>query len=147
MEMSAHDHKWYETICRCRQSGLTDRQWCLEQGVSLSTFYRHARRLRQQACSLPAAARKGKLLSIQEVVPLQVIDTLPDSNIMSLTDTSSFQVRQQSPKTAISRQADSCPATDAAIRVELPGSIRIDIASHTEAALIFGIIRTLRETC
>ena len=60
--------KLYETVIECRTSGLTDRQWCLKQGLSFSTFYSWVRRLRESACyeipEHPKASRKT--LSIPE---------------------------------------------------------------------------------
>lgn len=37
-------------IMECRQSGLSDYQWCRENGVSNSTFYNWVKKLRGAAC-------------------------------------------------------------------------------------------------
>ena len=42
-------------ITQCRSSGLTDRQWCIEDGIPVSTFYYHVRALRKKACEVPEA--------------------------------------------------------------------------------------------
>ena len=34
-----------ELIAQCRSSGLTGRQWCIENGIPVSTFYYHVRAL------------------------------------------------------------------------------------------------------
>ena len=40
----------------CRQSGLTDHQWCVEHDIKPGTFYNWVKRLRQKGCmDLPAA--------------------------------------------------------------------------------------------
>lgn len=42
--------KIYELVMQCRRSGLSDRQWCLDNDIVPSTFYYWVRRLRQHAC-------------------------------------------------------------------------------------------------
>ena len=49
-------------------NGLTDRQWCIENGIPVSTFYYHVRALRKKACEVPeavdAAAQKQEVVQI-----------------------------------------------------------------------------------
>ncbi len=40
-------HEQYQLIMQCRQSGLSDHQWCLEHDIHPGTFYNWVRRLRQ----------------------------------------------------------------------------------------------------
>ena len=40
----------YRLIMECRQSGLTDHQWCVEHDIKLGTFYNWVKRLRQKGC-------------------------------------------------------------------------------------------------
>ena len=45
----------YRLIMECRQSGLTDHQWCVEHDIKPGTFYNWVKRLRQKGCmDLPA---------------------------------------------------------------------------------------------
>ena len=55
--------KIYELVMQCRQSGLSDRQWCLDNNIVPSTFYYWIRKLQQRACcDLPeTASRKGSV--------------------------------------------------------------------------------------
>ena len=50
-----NDEHWLNLITQCRSSGLTDRQWCIENGIPVSTFYYHVRALRKKACEVPEA--------------------------------------------------------------------------------------------
>ena len=65
MSTTSNNEQWLELITQCRSSGLTDRQWCIENGIPVSTFYYHVRALRKKACEVPeavdAAARNRKL--------------------------------------------------------------------------------------
>ncbi len=46
----------YRLIMECRQSGLTDHQWCVEHNIKPGTFYNWVKRLRQKGCvDLPAS--------------------------------------------------------------------------------------------
>ena len=55
MSTASNDDHWLKLITQCRSSGLTDRQWCIENGISVSTFYYHVRALRKKACEVPEA--------------------------------------------------------------------------------------------
>ena len=43
MSTTLNDEHWLNLITQCRSSGLTDRQWCIENGIPVSTFYYHVR--------------------------------------------------------------------------------------------------------
>ena len=50
--------EWSMAIRECRSSGLSVRQWCREQGVTTTTYYRWERELLSKAApALPAAAQ------------------------------------------------------------------------------------------
>ena len=67
----------YETII-CRQSGLSDHQWCLEHDINPGTFYNWVRRFRKQACEFPAPAGKDRFQAVhQEVVKMEIIPDHP----------------------------------------------------------------------
>ena len=38
----------YRLIMECRQSGLTDHQWCVEHDINPGTFYNWVKRLRRK---------------------------------------------------------------------------------------------------
>ena len=69
---SKEDH-WLELITQCRSSGLTDRQWCIENGIPVSTFYYHVRALRKKACAVPEAVDASA--QKQEVVQIPLWET------------------------------------------------------------------------
>ena len=65
------DEKWLDLISECRSSGLSDKDWCMEHQIGISTFYYHVKRLCNKACSIPPAA-VGAVIPCQkqEVVEL-----------------------------------------------------------------------------
>lgn len=65
-------------INECRQSGLTDTDWCRENGIAVSTFYNWASRCREAAADQILPPNYGHLENPrprQDVVP---IDLVPD---------------------------------------------------------------------
>ena len=69
----------YRLIMECRQSGLTDHQWCVEHDIKPGTFYNWVKRLRQKGCvDLPASTgRSYRAPESQEVVRVDFHDTDP----------------------------------------------------------------------
>ena len=67
----------YSLIMECRQSGLTDHQWCVEHDIKPGTFYNWVKRLRQKGC-MDFSASTGRSYSApesQEVVRVDFHDT------------------------------------------------------------------------
>ncbi len=70
----------YQLIMECRNSGLSDYQWCTEHDINPGTFYNWVKRLRKKACYdiPPANGRETyKATPKQEVVKLEVIPDVP----------------------------------------------------------------------
>ena len=67
----------YRLIMECRQSGLTDHQWCVEHNIKPGTFYNWVKRLRKKGCTdLPTATgRSCRTPESQEVVKVDLYDT------------------------------------------------------------------------
>ena len=62
-----------QLIMECRNSGLSDYQWCKEHGIHPGTFYNWVSRLRRKACrEIPESISKSEPspAPIQEVVRL-----------------------------------------------------------------------------
>lgn len=53
MRVGRNDSEWLDLITVCRQSGLSDKAWCLENNISPSSFYNAVVRLRKKACEIP----------------------------------------------------------------------------------------------
>ena len=74
----APDYSKYRLIMECRQSGLTDHQWCVEHDIKQGTFYNWVKRLRQKGCvDLPASTGRTYCAQSQEVVRVDFHDTDP----------------------------------------------------------------------
>lgn len=125
------DDEWMELITQCRRSGLSDERWCRDNDIPISTFYRHAKILRQKACDIPAHAGEN-MFPKQEVVPVQVTDiqeTLPVSN--------GIETHLSTPGNGV---------REPAIRVHL-GDVCIDVMNYADTALLSAVIMALKTLC
>lgn len=68
--------EWMEMVTACRQSGMTDADWCAEHGIAPSSFYNAVTRLRKQACQIPDPIKKASTLDLtsrkQDVVRIAI---------------------------------------------------------------------------
>ena len=75
------DTEWLALISECRRSGLSDKIWCEERNIAISSFYNAVTRLRKKACDIPKAASDRRIVDLtskkQDVVQ---IDIVPDED-------------------------------------------------------------------
>lgn len=61
-------------IMECRQSGLSDYQWCRQQGIKPGTFYNWVTKLRKRGYTFPDSQSKPTGTAIaQEVVRMDLV--------------------------------------------------------------------------
>ena len=76
---------WMEMVTACRQSGMTDADWCAEHGIAPSSFYNAVTRLRKQACQIPDPIKKVSTLDLtsrkQENSPEELLPNPMDSSM------------------------------------------------------------------
>ena len=61
-------------IMECRKSGLSDYQWCKQNGIHPGNFYNWVSKLRKQGYSFPdSEAKSNAVPNIQEVVKVDLI--------------------------------------------------------------------------
>lgn len=83
-----------ELITRCRQSGLSDYEWCRENNINSSTFYYWIKKLRIEAykpelLSVTKEARKQEVVKV-DIVPEQELISPPAArNVITEDDTTS----------------------------------------------------------
>ena len=66
----------FRLIMECRQSGLSDYQWCQAKDINPGTFYNWISRLRKRGMVIPcSAAATEPTAELQEVVK---VDLIPD---------------------------------------------------------------------
>ena len=122
----------YRLIMECRRSGLSDFQWCNEQGIKPGTFYNWVKRLRKKACyDIPPATGRGgyKPSEQQDVVKLEIVD-------QPVLHEETPQLLNTIPE----RTDTNRMATTAEIRL---GSALIRLSNDIDPALVAQIIRSV----
>lgn len=73
------DEEWIQLITSCRQSGLSDKEWCVSNGIVVSSFYNVVVRLCKKACQILEREQNAEGIydltasSFPDVVPISVI--------------------------------------------------------------------------
>lgn len=67
---------WRERILECRTSGLTDRQYCIDNNLIHSTFYYWVKKLKLASVEKKLDTKVIPILVHQEVVPLVSFEDL-----------------------------------------------------------------------
>lgn len=67
-------------IMECRQSGLSDYQWCQKQGINAGTFYNWVSKLRKCGYTIPDSNSKTEsAATVQDVVKVDLVsENVPD---------------------------------------------------------------------
>ena len=85
MSTTSNDEHWLNLITQCRSSGLSDRQWCIEKGIPVSTFYYHVRALRKKVCEVPKVADTAAQKQEAVQIPLWELEQHPSDTAASHT--------------------------------------------------------------
>ena len=100
-------------INECRQSGMTDADWCRENDISVSTFYNWVSRCRKTAADQIPAPNYGHCeipRLKQDVVPIDIVsDHLTEQNTasqMHLDNSHTIEVSMNDVTIRISNDAD-----------------------------------------
>lgn len=109
----------FQMVLECRKSGLSDRQWCINNGVAQSTFYGWLKKLRERACyELPESDSKNINIPVtsqhQDVVRVNLVpDEVPTSRTSlkypvseTIGDDAPIVIRMDSIQIAIRNSAD-----------------------------------------
>lgn len=125
--------EWLQLIQECRGSGLTDRTWCEQHGILVSSFYNAVKRLRKKACDIPYVSHRRTyaldLTSANKQEAVQ-IDICPASHPEAVPST-----KQMSPALHI----------DNSYTIELMmDDVSLKISNSADPFLLQQIIRMLR---
>lgn len=125
------DEEWHQIILAASASGLSDFEYCRNNSILSSIFYKALARLRQQACELPA--RSQRLECKQEVVPINI---------------SELPISREDRMHAVSHVVDEpLPVSfEATMRITLGGGT-LELTNHADIALVASILRMLNSRC
>lgn len=69
----------YQYVSECRNSGLTDREWCEENGINIHTFYSWVNRIRNSSDMVipeSTAADEDAIKKHQDVVKVDILSDI-----------------------------------------------------------------------
>lgn len=125
--------EWFQLIQECRSSGLSDRTWCEQYGILVSSFYNAVKRLRKSACDIPLSSNRRTYAldltsaSRQEAVQ---IDLCPDPYPEAVTP---------------AKQMCPAPHLDNSHTIELMmDNVSLKVSNSADPFLLQQIIRMLR---
>lgn len=120
--------EWFALVTDCRQSGLSDAEWCTLHGISRSTFAKATMRLRDKAYALPSKnkAKNLEFTSKQEVVKVNVTE-------------------EETPLSIVPAKADTTLFLDNSHTIEVSiGNTNIKICNDANPLLLKVILNSLR---
>ena len=84
------ESEWIDLITKCRQSGLSDFEWCRRNGISKSTFYKAVARIRNASVKLPERSTESDSYDLtsslrQDVVPIRIIPESTDLDSLDMS--------------------------------------------------------------
>lgn len=84
LKLAVRMQEWSARIAECRNSGMSVRAWCNEQGISVQTYYRWEKCFVEKATqqlSLRAPTQAGLLMRINpETMPSDEVNTVGNIN-------------------------------------------------------------------
>ena len=88
-------------IMECRRSGLSDYQWCEQNGIYPGNFYNWVSKLRKSGYTIPESeAKKNALPNVQEVVKLDLVPEPEPAPIQLTEQNVSQSIRESVPSVA-----------------------------------------------
>ena len=84
-------------IMECRQSGLSDYQWCQRQDINVGTFYNWVSKLRKAGYTIPDSRSKSEgAVVVQDVVKVNLVSedmsgSVIEQNTRPLAEASTFR--------------------------------------------------------
>ena len=124
------DQEWFELIQLCRTSGLNDKEFCREYGISQTSLYRHIKKLRAKAYEIPIASEQK-----HEVVPIEVADPAEEAQAISVEGSGGMDIVSEDHQEHGSRIHIHC------------GSFLMDIDSGADHRTLRDTLSILQKLC
>ncbi len=68
-------------INECRQSGMTDADWCRENGIAISTFYNWVSRCRM--CVQAVESRIGTVMNLLDRISTKIVPSIRPKRVIN----------------------------------------------------------------
>ena len=122
-------------IMACRTSGLSDYQWCEQNGINKSSFYNWVNRLRKVGYQFPEPENKKHSLPMkQEVVKVEVLSN-------ELKESSMIEKQNARTLKPVVTESDNAPA----VEIQMAGTT-VKFFNNTNPELLKFTLECLRGT-
>ena len=122
----------FQLIIECRQSGLSDAQWCRENNIKPSTLYNWMSRLRREDYVIPEShSKEGQSPNHQEVVQVNLFPEFQETDLQPAT----------SCKSALEPVQNSMPSIQATMEIAI-GRMTIRINNNADPGLLSCLIQS-----
>ena len=119
--------EWFALIQECRKSGLTDAQWCRNNGINRDSFYNAVKRLRKCSYTIPSRQSPDIYDLTSPKQDVVKVDIVPDVQL---------------PKEALPEEA---PHFDNSHMIEIAfGGIHISLCNGADPVLVSKTLSLLR---
>ena len=79
------DDQWMELVNTCRASGLSDKDWCDQNNISINSFYNAVHRLRIHAYQIPNQACNKQIINLTTVPDVVKVDIVDEGSPQEIT--------------------------------------------------------------
>ena len=96
---------WIEIIRQCQSSGLTNKEWCEQNGVSEKSYYYHLAKIRKLALAEIPHKSQSKVIEasfIEEAPPFTEVTVVEEPSVIQ----SSIVIRKGSASVEINQEID-----------------------------------------
>jgi len=125
--------EWAMQISVCRQSGLTVRQWCIEQGINAKTFYNRMKVVREELLEMAEAENVNRINNVNKAGAAILLQNHNQHGITGENQTG----RDENPVFA----ALPIPqAATAAISIRM-GNCAIDLQNGADSSMVEQVLR------
>ena len=129
----------FRLVTEGRQSGLSDAQWCIKNGISPSSFYNWTSRLRQRGVELPPSSVISPAEK-QAVVRLDIISEDPSPEMIIDSDTVEISAPVKPASCEVKEVKYSQPSMELSF-----GDVTLKISNEVNASLLASIMIALKE--
>lgn len=119
------NEEWMNLIRECHASSLSNKSWCKEHQIPVSSFYYQMRRLRKMACEI--SSKKDFITERQ-----------PEIVELSLDDLKEYPMRDE-PETKTT-------SNEPAVKIITSG-MQIEITNAAKSTMLYAILSSLQRLC
>jgi len=126
---------WTAQVNACKQSGLPTKQWCMENGIKLKTYYNRTKRLREEALDF---IENTNVMIASGIVNKDARD-FPEPVVISASPTNRSLFQKERP-TFVSLPTPSSQSASISVRMN---EYAVDIQNDADEIMVERVLRVV----